>query len=826
MRTMRPSVAPLRELSVLEAKVDSLERKLDQLLSSKQHSAFLRPGVCAQCCACSLHARQQEALVNILSAQARQLESLEKLVLDIHGAQKCTSPNREAEATPEKVQPCRTLPTPPSHEAGASPEKVQPCRTPPTPPSHEAGASPEKVQPCRTPPTPPSHEAGASPEKVQHCRTPPTPPSREAGPPVREPFTDAKKDVPQPGVKRNQALKQQNMFVALQKGGAPAQVKEEAKKVKDGAQRVCKALSPPLDGGLAPKNSTAALPPSLAALLPSPKVPPQPADPSKPGPSEDQPPQLKIDGIAVLKKDPEKIVSDINKDGVGDQQLRMDKLEVGACLSVKFPVQFHTEETRSAASVTDLPPDPKCSPPATLATTIPTKGEKTAPNVGQGALFGLTVPMATTDSPILRHVHSCPDSLQRIQGSGGSVPPIKPPDSVAPPLVKACDAATGPTVMPVHCSVAAGIQIRVSPAPTSTAAPGTPKTTPNTCQKIIDDDPPRPAPFPHRVVSLRPSQPCEPYSINTKEVLGGGRFGTVHTCMEKTSGLKLAAKIITARNAKERVSDMALNEIQVMNQLSHPNIIQLYDAFVSKNQVFLILEFVEGGELFERIVDESAPLTELDAMIFVKQICQGIQYMHQMYVLHLDLKPENILCVNRSGYQVKIIDFGLARRYKPRDKLRVSFGTPEFLAPEIVNFDFVSFPTDMWTLGVVTYMLLSGLSPFMGDDDSQTLNNVVAVNWYFDEEAFEHVSPEAKDFISNLLIRERSGRLSATQCLKHPWLNSAEDKAKRSNILLKSQLQLRKYMAKRLWKKNYIAIAAANRFKKISSCGSLTSLGI
>ncbi|KAG7477870.1 hypothetical protein MATL_G00074180 [Megalops atlanticus] len=757
MRTMRTSVAPLRELSVLEAKIDSLERKLDQLLSSKQHYAFLQPGVCAQCCACSLHASQQEALVNMLSAQARQLESLERLVLEIRVAQERPSPSREAEATPEKVQP---------------------------------------------------------------CRTPPTPPSREAGPPLREPCTDAKVDSPQSGVKRNQALKPQNVFVALQKGGAPAQVKEEAKKVKDGAQRVGKALSPPLDGGLAPKNSTATLPPSLAALLPSPKVSPQPADPSKPGPSEDQPPQMKIDGTAALKKDP---VPDINKDGDGDQQLRMDKLEVGACLSVKFLGQFHTEQTRSAASVTDLPPDPKCSPPATLATTIPTKG---VPNVGQGALFGLTVPMATTDSPMLRHVHSCPDSLQRIQGSGGSIPPIKPPDSVAPPLVKARDAATGPSVTPVHCSVGAGIQIRVSPAPTSTAVPGTPKTTPNICQKIIDDDPPRPAPFPHRVVSLRPSQPCEPYSINTKEVLGGGRFGTVHTCIEKTSGLKLAAKIITARNAKERVSDMALNEIQVMNQLSHPNIIQLYDAFVSKNQVFLILEFVEGGELFERIVDESAPLTELDAMIFVKQICQGIQYMHQMYVLHLDLKPENILCVNRSGYQVKIIDFGLARRYKPRDKLRVSFGTPEFLAPEIVNFDFVSFPTDMWTLGVVTYMLLSGLSPFMGDDDSQTLNNVVAVNWYFDEEAFEHVSPEAKDFISNLLIRERSGRLSATQCLKHPWLNSAKDKAKHSNILLKSQLQLRKYMAKRLWKKNYIAIAAANRFKKISSSGSLTSLGI
>uniref|UniRef100_A0A671SCV3 Myosin light chain kinase 2, skeletal/cardiac muscle-like n=1 Tax=Sinocyclocheilus anshuiensis TaxID=1608454 RepID=A0A671SCV3_9TELE len=339
-----------------------------------------------------------------------------------------------------------------------------------------------------------------------------------------------------------------------------------------------------------------------------------------------------------------------------------------------------------------------------------------------------------------------------------------------------------------------------------------------------DDVSPQPAPFNHRFVSLKSNPPpSDTFSIHTREVLGGGRFGKVHKCTETKTGMRLAAKIINTRNARER--DMALNEIQVMNQLSHPNILQLYEAFEVKNQVVLILEYVEGGELFERIVDESCPLTEVDAMVFVKQICEGVQYMHQMYVLHLDLKPENILLVNRSSHQVKIIDFGLARRYKPREKLKVSFGTPEFLAPEVVNFDFVSFPTDMWTLGVVTYMLLSGLSPFLGDDDSQTLNNVLMGNWYFDEDAFEHVSAEARDFVSNLLIRERSGRLSATQCLKHPWLNNITEKAKSTNIVLKSQALLKKYMARRMWKKNYIAVAAANRFKKIGSSGSLTALG-
>ncbi|XP_051518708.1 myosin light chain kinase 2, skeletal/cardiac muscle isoform X1 [Myxocyprinus asiaticus] len=431
--------------------------------------------------------------------------------------------------------------------------------------------------------------------------------------------------------------------------------------------------------------------------------------------------------------------------------------------------------------------------------------------------MGLTVTTATKEASSLRQEHSCPNSLQKIQVTGGKADLTH---MVTAPLAKRGTEAVGAVN-----HIAGGIQIKISPAGDKKQAQMKSNNPPKTCFKIIDDIPPQPAPFAHRFVSLKSSPPpCDVFSIHTREVLGGGRFGKVHKCTENKTGMRLAAKIIYTRNARER--DMALNEVQVMNQLSHPNVLQLYEAFEVKNQVVLILEYLEGGELFERIVDESCPLTEVDAMVFVKQICEGVQYMHQMYVLHLDLKPENILLVNRSSSQVKIIDFGLARRYKPREKLKVSFGTPEFLAPEVVNFDFVSFPTDMWTLGVVTYMLLSGLSPFLGDDDSQTLNNVLMGNWYFDEDAFEHVSAEARDFVTNLLIRERSGRLSAAQCLKHPWLNNIFEKAKSANIVLKSQVFLKKYMARRLWKKNYIAIAAAMRFKKTGSSGSLTSIGI
>ncbi|NXT94416.1 MYLK3 kinase, partial [Anhinga rufa] len=176
----------------------------------------------------------------------------------------------------------------------------------------------------------------------------------------------------------------------------------------------------------------------------------------------------------------------------------------------------------------------------------------------------------------------------------------------------------------------------------------------------LDDSPSPPAPFEHRIVSVKQTEVTTCYSVCHHEVLGGGRFGQVHKCTEISTGLNLAAKIIKVKGAKEK--EEVKNEINVMNQLNHVNLIQLYDAFEAKNNITLIMEYLDGGELFDRITDENYNLTELDAVLFTKQICEGVHYLHQHYILHLDLKPENILCVNHTGNQIKIIDFGLARR--------------------------------------------------------------------------------------------------------------------------------------------------------------------
>lgn len=762
--------------TTLETKVDDLRLKVEQLLLGSSRS-------CSMCGMCVQHCALQDTLTSQLSTQARLLDSLERKVTEMRAALEDLTTGLEDRQCERVSVPLVALQRRKSLPVRSSAEEVYICldRDRKTLPHalkmpSEKGILLEVNENNGT--RREDHQAKKDPIELKVEEEPTLPIKRENG---TSGVTPRSKQTPKMNMVEHKTMPQiQNDVPILVRTPGIAPPKTEAQDIRKVPPPNIKV---PVAAAVIFPNTTGQTRTESVNVTPANHILPKTTvTPAAPPLVPNNPPKL--------------TVSEVPKGSKPSQKYPQTSLppSVAAQSSEKPPVNMPTAKTTTPQDAALFPP-----------THIPPK------------TMGLSVTTATKEAFSLRQVHSCPNSLQRLQVPGLKADLVH---SVTSTLTKRATETAGAAK---HTS--GGIQIKISPATDKNSAPVKSSNPPKLCFKVIDDISPQPAPFAHRFVALKSSPPpCDTFSIHTREVLGGGRFGKVHKCTETRMGMRLAAKIINTRNSKER--DMALNEMQVMNQLSHPNILQLYEAFEVKNQVVLILEYVEGGELFERIVDESSPLTEVDAMVFVKQICEGVQYMHQMYVLHLDLKPENILLVNRSSHQVKIIDFGLARRYKPREKLKVSFGTPEFLAPEVVNFDFVSFPTDMWTLGVVTYMLLSGLSPFLGDDDGQTLNNVLMGNWYFDEDAFEHVSADARDFVSNLLIRERSGRMSATQCLKHPWLNNIFEKAKSSNIVLKSQVLLKKYMARRMWKKNYIAIAAANRFKKIGSSGSLTSLGI
>ncbi|GFS00827.1 titin [Elysia marginata] len=252
------------------------------------------------------------------------------------------------------------------------------------------------------------------------------------------------------------------------------------------------------------------------------------------------------------------------------------------------------------------------------------------------------------------------------------------------------------------------------------------------------------------------------------EELGRGAFGVVYRAVERATGKNWAAKFIHCRPQDK---DNIRHEIDVMNSLHHPKLLQLHEAFDQRGEMVMILELLSGGELFDRLVEEDYTLTEADCVTYMRQICQGVQHMHHNNILHLDLKPENVMCVTRETNDIKIIDFGLAQRLEEGKQVKVLFGTAEFCAPEIVNYEAVSFSTDMWSVGVLSYVLLSGYSPFAGDDNHQTFQFVNQADYDFDDEVWERVSADAKDFIQRLLIKDKKQRMTIDEALEHPWLN-------------------------------------------------------
>ncbi|XP_043495190.1 death-associated protein kinase 1-like isoform X3 [Polistes fuscatus] len=251
------------------------------------------------------------------------------------------------------------------------------------------------------------------------------------------------------------------------------------------------------------------------------------------------------------------------------------------------------------------------------------------------------------------------------------------------------------------------------------------------------------------------------------EEIGKGQFAIVRKCVEIKTGALYAAKIMRKRRVARGVAaaDIA-REAGLLARLRHPNIVSLHKVIDTGTTVVLLLELISGGELFHW-----TPSGEVDAAHVVRQVLMALSHLHSHQVAHLDIKPENILLSSPPPMpSIKLIDLGLSHRLVPGSEHRALFGTPEFVAPEIVNYEPLSLGTDLWAVGVLTYILLSGASPFLGEDKQETYANVAACQYQFDNEYFSNVSEIAKDFIRSLLIKDPKERGSAESCLKHPWI--------------------------------------------------------
>jgi len=323
--------------------------------------------------------------------------------------------------------------------------------------------------------------------------------------------------------------------------------------------------------------------------------------------------------------------------------------------------------------------------------------------------------------------------------------------------------------------------------------------------------------------------------------LGVGGFGKVYLIKQRENKELCAAK--HQKWTSSDVPKLVRREVLALRKMiNHEHVVQFINYFEGEQQSVILTEYLEGGELFQRISSADYTLTEAKCRDFIRQILKGIDFIHKKRIIHLDLKPQNIvLChkptgngnKNKNGSEstdlqpedkLKIIDFGLARALGAPgsgDAININMcGTLEFMSPEVMRCSHASPASDMWSTGVILYFLVSaGLSPFWGGTEYRTQRNVLRAslaNGGYDQEQFNEVSESAIALIQGLLVLDPTKRMTAKQCLGHKWLTTTYlDKIKRLETTL-----IRRYLARRRWHRWYNAIKAMNRMKSFARPGS------
>merc|ERR550519_3095866 len=273
-----------------------------------------------------------------------------------------------------------------------------------------------------------------------------------------------------------------------------------------------------------------------------------------------------------------------------------------------------------------------------------------------------------------------------------------------------------------------------------------------------------------------------------------------------------AAKYLRQEKSKVRAEAAVLRKL-----IQSAFVVQLVGLYESTLNSILVTEYLAGKDLVTRTASDEFCLTERKCQIFIRQVVRGVQFIHSQRIIHLDLKPFNIIFANANDdYNLRIIDFGLAEQLQGwEDQIKMTMcGTLEYMSPEVMDCKFASYASDMWGLGVIAYLLLSGgVSPFWAGNRYRTMAKVLSCDYTLDLPNFEHVSEDGKDFIKKLLVLEPSERQTAAQTLQHPWLT---DNRVYVEVLYSLQTSWMKGMlARRRWQRWYNAIAAMNRMKQL-----------
>ncbi|KAK8404719.1 hypothetical protein O3P69_007759 [Scylla paramamosain] len=298
-----------------------------------------------------------------------------------------------------------------------------------------------------------------------------------------------------------------------------------------------------------------------------------------------------------------------------------------------------------------------------------------------------------------------------------------------------------------------------------------------------------------------------------KDLLGTGAFSQVRLAEVKDDPSTVVAIKIIDKKALKGKEDSLENEIKVLRRLTHPNIVQLLETFEDKHKVYLVMELVTGGELFDRIVEKGS-YTEKDAADLIRQVLEAVDYMHEQGVVHRDLKPENLLYFSQDeDSKIMISDFGLSKM-EDSGIMATACGTPGYVAPEVLAQKPYGKAVDVWSIGVIAYILLCGYPPFYDENDANLFAQILKGEFEFDSPYWDEISDSAKDFIRQLMCVDVERRFTCKQSLNHPWIsgNAASDR----NIHSSVSEQLKKNFAKSRWKQAYHATAVIRQMRLLA----------
>lgn len=255
-------------------------------------------------------------------------------------------------------------------------------------------------------------------------------------------------------------------------------------------------------------------------------------------------------------------------------------------------------------------------------------------------------------------------------------------------------------------------------------------------------------------------------------VLGQGHFGKVLLARDIRSHERFAVKVIRKHKAQLKSKEKIRREVEIMRLVNHKNVLRMFDLFETSEKLYFVLEYMEGGPLHEVMNRGDHTYTEDRARVIVRDVLEGLEYLHAKNIVHRDVKPDNILTSSKSWpFVSKLADFGLSNFMETgSDTLESKVGTPYFCAREVISTQTYGAKADLWSTGVMMYEMLSGTKPFEGNGTKAVLQKIMAARYAFPEQIWARISEEAKDLMRRLICVDVEKRLSATEALQHPWI--------------------------------------------------------